>query len=60
VTENSGWNGGGPPWLELGAPHWPGANEPWPIAIDGTAVGSIANKETVEVAVGSSGAATGA
>jgi hypothetical protein len=24
VTEHSGWNGGGPPWPELGAPHWAG------------------------------------
>jgi hypothetical protein len=28
-----------------------GANEQWPIAIDGAAVGSLAPKETVEVAV---------
>jgi len=28
-----------------------GANEPWTIAIDGTAVGALAPKETVEVAV---------
>jgi hypothetical protein len=29
-----------------------GQREPWDIAVDGTVVGSIANKETVEVAVG--------
>jgi hypothetical protein len=28
-----------------------GGNEPWAIAIDGTAVGAVAGKETVEVAV---------
>jgi hypothetical protein len=27
-----------------------GGNEPWTIAIDGTAVGAVAPKETVEVA----------
>jgi hypothetical protein len=50
VTEHSGWNGGGPPWPEPGAA-LAGANKPFTIAIDGTVAGSIAPKETVEVAV---------
>jgi hypothetical protein len=43
------WNVGG---LGFALPTWTGrANEPWTIAIDGTTMGVIAYRETVEMAV---------